>query len=111
MKRILNYIGLQTSASRVVFFLTVPFLLFAYRSIPGLPSLSIYHHLGLPAPSIGLTRSFWDITRGDVVSAWQRNKLIFPVLGVAGYIFIRDASSILRERSTGSDSKSRSPET
>lgn len=69
-----------------------------------LAQLSVWQALGVPSPSIGLTRAYWLLIHGDPVAAWERNKLIFLVLAVGIPLLARDAFLIIKSRYTDNES-------
>lgn len=95
---LLNYVGLQTPKARLVFFCTIPLIMYLYSLVSFLPRLSIYSWLRIPSPSIGLTRAFWMLISGDITGAWYQNKLIFLVVAVVLYLVTRDIFTLLKQR-------------
>lgn len=94
----LEVIGLQTPRGRIGAFLVV-FLIGAAMSLdilPWVPNLSVYAALGIPSPSIGLTRAFVQLLNGDMAAAYDRNWLIFPIVAIAALIFVRDLRRIIK---------------
>jgi len=60
------------------------------------PPLSVYALLGIPSPSIGLTRAFMQLIQGNITAAWQQNWLIFPAVAAVTGIIVRDVSSLTK---------------
>lgn len=82
-------IGLQTARGRLLFFGIVTLLVFL-APYEMLGNLSIWQHLGIPSPSIGLTRAYWKLIHLDPAGAWERNKLIYLILAVGIPLLLRD---------------------
>lgn len=94
IKRIgLNIIGLQTPEGRLLFFGLVSLFVFL-APYEWLANLSIWQYLGIPMPSIGLTRAYHLLLHGDYVGAWDRNKLIFLVLAIGLPMLFRDLMKV-----------------
>lgn len=60
--------------------------------------LSLWQRLGIPSPSIGLTRAYWLLLHLDPVGAWERNKLIYAVLLVGVPLLLKDIFTIFRNK-------------
>ena len=100
--------GLQTARGRLLFFLIVT-LAVAIVPYAWLGNLSLWQLLGIPSPSIGLTRAYWKILHGDPVGAFMRNPLIYVVLAVGLPLLIIDIRTYLRARATTQTSRERPP--
>jgi hypothetical protein len=90
---ILEIITLRTARGRLFFALFAHIILMI---IPyaWLQDLSLYKKIRVNSPSIGLTRAYWLILHGELIDAWQRNWMIFPVLAVGWSIVILDIYQI-----------------
>jgi hypothetical protein len=93
----LETIALQSPRGRIIF--AVLAITFIYLSpYHWFENLSLYKRAGLTwVPSIGLTRAFWHLTHGNLVAAWERNWLIFPILFVGLSIILLDIYKLLRK--------------
>jgi hypothetical protein len=60
--------------------------------------LSLYERLGIPSPSIGLTRAYWLLVRGRFDDAWDRNPLIYVTVVILIGIFSRSGLSYLKKK-------------
>ncbi|MBL8159060.1 DUF2752 domain-containing protein [Candidatus Saccharibacteria bacterium] len=89
-------LGLQSPRGRLMVFtvLSVAVLLAPYE---WLAHLSIWQALGIPSPSIGLTRAYHLLLHGDVAGAWQRNPLIFLVLAIGLPMLAFDAGRVFQQ--------------
>lgn len=98
--KLTEIIGLQTPRGRLLFFLVFPplFLLLSVMWPATWPPMSLYALLGIPSPSIGLTRAFLQLIQGNLVAAWQQNWLIFPAVATAFYIICRDIVKVAQQR-------------
>ncbi|MDZ7744595.1 MAG: DUF2752 domain-containing protein [Candidatus Saccharibacteria bacterium] len=98
--KLLNVVGLQTPAGRLVAFAAVTAFVYVTSvfRITWIPNLSLYKYLGINAPSIGLTRAFRLLINGDVSGAWQMNWLIFPVVAIVLGIVIIDITKLMRKK-------------
>lgn len=94
---LIQTIGLSSPKGRLIFLATVTVLVFA-APYDWLAHLSIWQHLGIPSPSIGLTRAYWKLVHLDPVGAWQRNPLIYAVLFCLAIIIISDVRRIRRQK-------------
>lgn len=93
---ILEILGLSSSRGRVIFFVLVSTAIFLEP--PAWPiTFSVWQHLGIEAPSIGLTRAYRYVLHGEFVQAWQQNKLIFVVIVVGGAVIAKDMLTLLRK--------------
>lgn len=95
-KYLIELISLSSPRSRLTFWfiITALILILPYDFFA---NLSLWQKIGWEgAPSIGLTRSYWLILRGDFVGAWELNKLIYLVLVVGFIILASDTSKIIR---------------
>ncbi|MBC7581821.1 DUF2752 domain-containing protein [Aeromicrobium sp.] len=63
-----------------------------------LDHLSIWGHLGIPSPSIGLTRAYWLLIHGHPVASWHRNPLIYLVLAVGIPLLLMDMLWLTNDR-------------
>lgn len=90
-------VGLQTPRGRLIFFALASLAIFV---VPFhlLGQLSIWQRLGIPAPSIGLTRAYWHLLHLDPGAAWDRNPLIFAVLAVGLPLLAKDAYKLHKNR-------------
>lgn len=102
MNVFLETISLQTARGRLIFagianclLLVVPY--------HWLDNLSIYKHLGVHSPSIGLTRAYWLLIHGHLAESWSRNWLIFPVIAVGWSIVALDIYNIRKKNSAPTD--------
>lgn len=86
---VIDVIGLQTPKGRLIFFAGVTFFVLMI-SLEDLQEISLYARLGIPSPSIGLTRAFWHVTDGDFAAAYAQNPLIYPALLVVFGIILND---------------------
>jgi hypothetical protein len=67
----------------------------SWERLTGLPQFSIFATLGLPSPSIGLTRAYWKLLHGDIAGAVRQNLMVVPVAITIGGIIIADGARIL----------------
>ncbi len=98
--RLRNLIGLQTPASRL-FVLGGGSLLLAlisYGTLVSIPTISLYDRLGIPAPSIGLTRAYSQLLHGNLQAAWQTNPLVVAAAAAIAGIMITDIRQFWRSR-------------
>lgn len=95
MQKVLNFLTLQKPESRLGFFGLVTFLLYLvpYNTLEK-AHLSLYERLDIPSPSIGLTRAYWKLIRADFDGAWDKNKLVYPVVAIVLYLIIHDIRTI-----------------
>lgn len=100
--------GLQTARGRLLFFLIVT-LAVAIVPYAWLGNLSLWQLLGIPSPSIGLTRAYWKILHGDPVGAFMRNPLIYAVLAIGIPLLVIDMRTYLRNRASAHTSRERPP--
>lgn len=100
-KLLIEVVGLQTPRGRLIFFAVVT-LGVVLAPFDWLSNLSLWQRLDIPSPSIGLTRSYKLLLSGDIVAAWERNRLIFVVIAVGGPIIVRDAWHVYRRRASTS---------
>jgi len=96
-RHVTDVIGLQTPAGRLVFFLLASAAIFL-APYDWLSHLSLWQHLGIPSPSIGLTRAYHLLLHGDPIAAWQRNRLIYLVLLIGVPLLARDVILLIRSR-------------
>lgn len=89
---------MQKPKDRLIFFAILPLIIWLLTNIEFMPSLSLYAHLGIPSPSIGLTRAFWELLAGDFAGAWNLNPLIYPVVLVVLSIIVKDLDTVFRKR-------------
>jgi hypothetical protein len=92
---LLEIVGLQTPRGRLAFFGIASLLIFV-APYSWLAHLSLWQHLGLPAPSIGLTRAYWQVLHLHFAAAWQRNHLIYVVLALGLPLLAWDAVKVWR---------------
>ncbi len=97
---IIDVIGLQTPRGRLIFFAVAAVFIFmiSFEDLQGLPDISLYARLGIPSPSIGLTRAFWHVTHGDFAAAYAQNPLIYPVLLVVCGIILNDIRRLVFQK-------------
>jgi hypothetical protein len=88
-------IGLRSSRGRVVFFAAATIMIYL-APISLLAGLSLWQRLGIPSPSIGLTRAYHYFLHGDLHHAWQQNKIIYVILCLGLPIIIKDAYNTLK---------------
>ncbi|MCB9839950.1 DUF2752 domain-containing protein [Candidatus Nomurabacteria bacterium] len=105
MKRFfIELISLSTPRGRLSLWALVTLILYIvpYQLIS---HLSLWQKIGLEnAPSIGLTRAYWLLIRGDFSAAWSRNKLIYLVVMVGGIILIIDLYKLFKSASRSKNS-------
>jgi len=89
-------IGLSTSRGRIIFFVLLSTIIFIVPAKWPF-TFSVWQHLGIAAPSIGLTRAYRDLLHGEFTHAWQQNKLIYAVVIVGGIVLIKDVLTLLYE--------------
>ena len=95
-KRILlESISFSTSRGRVIFFMSASLLIYVLP-ISVLAGFSLWSKLGVPSPSIGLTRAYHYILHGDFNAAWAQNNLIFVVLVIGLPIIAKDVYTVLK---------------
>jgi len=92
---IIKFISLSQPKARVLFFGSATVVIF-FLPFDILHNFSIWARLGIPSPSIGLTRAYWLLMHGRPTEAWQMNKLIFLVVLIILSIVISDAIKIHR---------------
>lgn len=90
-------IGLQTPGGRLLFFAVATLAIFL-APYDWLAGLSLWQRLGIPSPSIGLTRAYWHLLHLDPGAAWQRNPLIYVVLAVGLPLLARDVYALTKGR-------------
>lgn len=90
---LVEVLGLQTPRGRLLAFTAVFVVgvLLSWGWLAWVPTLSIYEHLGIPSPSIGLTEALIALLSGDFTGAFARNWLIYPVVSVAVALLAMDA--------------------
>ena len=98
LQKAVRILSMQSPQDRLIFFGTLPFAIWIISNLSFMPSLSIYSHLGIPSPSIGLTRAFWRLLSGEFVEAWELNALIYPAVLVTICIVAKDIYTVLKER-------------
>lgn len=107
----LGLIGLQTPQARlaVITGVSIALRFVSYENLIKAPSISLYSHLGLPSPSIGLTRAYWLLIHGNFKAAWNMNKLVYLVGFVLFGIVVADITRLLKQGNyTGNKKKSTS---
>ena len=87
---IIALLTLQSPSSRLIVFAVLSLGIF-FAPYHWLAHLSLWQHIGIQAPSIGLTRAYWLLLHGDPAGAWERNALIFLVLAIGIPLLIRDS--------------------
>lgn len=92
----LETVGLQSPRGRLLFFglATIAIFVAPYN---WLANLSVWQALGVPSPSIGLTRAYHLLLHGDFVAAWDRNPLIFVVLFIGLPLLAFDLGRLYRD--------------
>lgn len=95
-KVLVETISLSTPRGRLIVFSLIT--LFVYLSkYEWLSNLSLWKRIGWEsAPSIGLTRAYWQLLHGSPVEAWRRNWLIYAVLFVVIVIMAIDLKSLTK---------------
>lgn len=82
-------LGLSSPRGRIIFFVLVSAAI-GIGPAKWPISLSVWQHFDLSSPSIGLTRAYRFLLHGDIIGAWQQNKLIFAVIAVGAPLLIKD---------------------
>ncbi len=96
-KLVWETLGLATPRGRWLFFILITlFVLFVFPHWS--VNLSIWSHLGIPSPSIGMTRAYHKLLEGDILGAWHQNKLFFAVFFAVLVLLASDAVAIWRQR-------------
>lgn len=90
-------VGLQTARGRLLFFAIASLGIFL-APYDWLAHLSLWQHLGIQAPSIGLTRAYWRLMHGDIFGAFERNPLIFIVLAIGLSLLALDIRKLIKQR-------------
>jgi hypothetical protein len=90
-------IGLQSPRGRLLFFAVITLIIFV-SPYDWFAKLSLWQHLGVPSPSIGLTRAYWLFIHFDPIGAWERNKLIYAVLLVGLPLLLKDVHTIINKK-------------
>ena len=90
-------IGLQSARGRLLFFGIVSAAIFL-APYSWLSHLSLWQYLGIPSPSIGLTRAYWLLMHGDVMGAYERNGLIFVILIIGLPLLAKDVFTLVKQR-------------
>jgi len=93
----LEIISLSTARGRLAAFGLATSAIF-FSQYHWLANLSLYGHLGIDSPSIGLTRAYWLLIHGNPVAAWERNPLIFLVLAVGLPLIALDVMKVIKQR-------------
>ena len=94
MRALLNIVGLQTPHGRLLFFCAVSLTVYLLP-VHILAQLSLWNHLGLPAPSIGLTRAYHHVLHGDFTAAYHQNRLIYAILAIGLPLLAKDAYNVV----------------
>lgn len=87
-------IGLSSARGRIIFFLIVSGAIFVWPPT-GPFTLSVWQHLGVESPSIGLTRAYRRLLHGEFTQAWQQNKIIFIVVAVGIVVLAKDVIALV----------------
>lgn len=87
-------VGLSSARGRIIFFLIVSIGIFVWPP-EGPFTFSVWQHLGVESPSIGLTRAYRYILHGEFVQAWQQNKIIFIVVVVGSVVLAKDVIALV----------------
>lgn len=95
----LQTIGLSSPKGRLLFFSLVTIGVFA-APYSWLGHLSLWQHLHIPSPSIGLTRAYWKLLHLDFTGAWERNALIYAVIIVVAVIVAKDIYTLLQQQTS-----------
>lgn len=96
LQQTIEAIGLQTSTGRLLFFLIATIVIFLLP-VSALAEFSIWQKLGVPSPSIGLTRAYHHILHGNIDFAWQQNRLIFVVLLIGLPLLAKDVYNVSKK--------------
>lgn len=96
LKALVHAITLQTPRDRLIVFAIVSLAVF-FVPFHWLENLSIWKALDIPSPSIGLTRSYWLILHGDLVAAWNFNKLIYLILAIGVPLLLFDMRKLYQQ--------------
>lgn len=92
---LVEIVGLSSPRGRLLFFVVISAVIFL--APPKWPiSFSLWQHLGVPSPSIGLTRAYRLVLHGDFAAAWQQNKLIYAVIIIGGWLLAKDIFALIR---------------
>lgn len=92
---LLEVVGLSSPRGRLIFFVLISTIIFvAPAKWPF--TFSVWQHLGIASPSIGLSRAYRFLLHGDFARAWQQNKLIYAVVIIGGILLIKDTLKIRR---------------
>ena len=91
---------MQDPVSRLLIIgtVTLTVALIDYNSLLKIPTLSVYSRLGIPSPSIGLTRAYWYLLHGKWLDAYNMNRLVYLVAAVLIVLVIVDAVNIIRNK-------------
>jgi Protein of unknown function (DUF2752) len=92
-QQIIDIVSLQTPRGRLLFFVITTLAIYV-APYGWLSNLSIWQRLGIPSPSIGLTRAYWKLLHADPGGAWERNKLIYLVLAVGIPLLLKDCYTL-----------------
>jgi len=92
---LIETIGLSTPRGRILFFIALSTIIFLVPAKWPF-TFSLWQHLGIASPSIGLTRAYRFVLHGDFSEAWRQNKLIYAVVIVGGTLLIKDALTLMR---------------
>jgi hypothetical protein len=94
---VINIIGLQTPAGRLVFFALASAVIFMLPQTV-LAEFSLWARVGFEdAPSIGLTRAYNHVLHGNFAAAWARNHLILVVLAVGVPMLLTDVRKLIED--------------
>ncbi|MDB5185618.1 MAG: hypothetical protein JWL85_141 [Candidatus Saccharibacteria bacterium] len=86
-------ISLRSLRGRLIFMAGVS--AFAYlMPVSALAHLSLWGNIGIPSPSIGLTRAYHHVLHGNFAAAYHQNWLIFVVIVVVLLIIMKDVYNV-----------------
>jgi hypothetical protein len=97
---VLETISLRTARARLLSLSLVSVLVFVLP-IRMLAHLSLWGHLGIHAPSIGLTRAYHYLLHGNIALASHQNPLIFVILLIGVPLIIKDMYTVLIQLNRG----------
>ena len=96
MKLFIETIGLQTPRGRLLFALVLSIVIFLYNPAQWPVQLSIWSLLGIPSPSIGLTRAYYEVLHLRFIDAWELNALIYVVVAIGCLVLVRDIKRMMQ---------------
>jgi len=92
---LIETIGLSTPRGRIIFFIALSTIIFIVPAKWPF-TFSVWQHLGIASPSIGLTRAYRFILHANFSEAWRQNKLIYAVIIIGGTLLVKDALKLVR---------------